>query len=62
MAEEGKGRMIKVSNFFQALGKKKGFVELQYKRELVVRNIYHMVGAPKFRNLKMMIRQNTIHN
>ena len=34
----------------------------QYKRALMSRNIYHMVGAPKLLNLKIMIRQNIIQN
>ena len=41
-------------------GKKEGFSECQYKRALVERKLYHMVGVPTLRNLKMMIRQNII--
>ena len=41
---------------------KKGFSEYQYKRELVARKLYHMIGEPTLKNLKMMIRQNIIHN
>ena len=39
-----------------------GFSEIQYKRELTASNIYDMVGAPTLRNLKMMIRHNTIQS
>ena len=39
---------------------KKGFGERHYWRAFVVRKIYHMVGAPHFRNLNMMIRQKII--
>ena len=41
---------------------KKGFRKFEYKRALVARKIYHVVGTPTLRNFKTMIRQNIIHN
>ena len=38
------------------------FSEYQCHRALATRKIYYMVGAPTFRNLKIMIRNNIIHN
>ena len=43
-------------------GNRKVFIKRQYKRALVTRKIYHMVGSPNLRNLKMMIRQKIIQN
>ena len=37
--------------FLQPLVKNKGSSERKYKRELVVRKFYHMVGAQTLRNL-----------
>ena len=41
---------------------KKGLSQRQYRISLVARNSYHMVGAPKFQDFKMMIRQNIIND
>ena len=61
--EEKKMKIIEVLNNLQTVGgNKKGSSKRQYKRALVARKLYHMAGAPKFRNLKMMIRKNIIQN
>ena len=53
--------MVEGLNNLQTIWEKnKGFSEHQYMRELAARQIYHMVGAPTFRNLKMMIRKTII--
>ena len=55
--------MIEGFKCFQTVGENRmGFRECRYKRALVTRKLYHMVGAPTFRNLKIMISQNIIQN
>ena len=55
--------MIEWLNYLQTVrGNKKVFSEIQYKRSLVVRKLYHMAGAPTLKHLKIMIRQNIIQN
>ena len=47
----------------QTVGRKrKCFRERQYKRSLVTRKLYQVLGEPTLRNLNMMIRQNIIQN
>ena len=61
--KDNKRKMIEGLNNFQTVGEnKKGFIKRHYKRALGARNIYHMIGAPTFRNLKMIISQNINHN
>ena len=55
--------MIEGLKKFQNVGNNKnGFIKYQYKRSLVTRNLYNIVGAPTFKNAKMMISKNIIHN
>ena len=61
--EYNKINIIEGIKNFQNVGENRnGFSERQKKRVLATRNIYHMVGAPSLRKLKMMIRQNIIQN
>ena len=47
--EEKKMKIIEVLNNLQTVGENnKVFRKRQYKRSLVARKIYHMVGAPTF--------------
>ena len=58
-----KRKTIEVLNHLKMVGEnRKGFIERQYKMALVARKIYHMLGAPTLRSLKMIIRQNIIKN
>ena len=61
VAEYNKSNMIEVLHYLKTVGStKKVFRKRQYKRSLVARKIYHMVGVPTLKFLKMMIRQNII--
>ena len=63
VAEEKKRNIIEgLKNLQTVGGNKKGYRECHYKKALVARMLYHIVGAPTWQNLKMMIRQNIIHN
>ena len=63
LSKENKRNTIEGLDNFKTVGEnKKSFSERQFKRALVARKLYHMVGAPTFLNLKMMIRQNIIEN
>ena len=63
MAKEKKSNMIQGLNYLKTVGgNKRGFRKLQCKKSFVPRNIYHMVGEPTLRNLKIIIRQNIIQN
>ena len=63
LAEENKRKIIEGLKSLQKVGgKKKVFSARQYKRTLVTRKLCHMVGASTIRNLKMMLKQNIVHN